>query len=156
TYARTEIELGIFDIKPDRAVGAGNMDNYYSQYNTNLERYGELQLICSSNTWVHLYSITIDENHVIPASLINHNQDATGLPLENIAGRHHNGAETLIDFTGGVESPYAVQFELPNSYAFGDPIEYKEEANNIEKNILIYDGVDSGEDIRIKNFIKNI
>lgn len=92
----------------------------------------------------------------IPSSLTNHNQDATGLPLENIAGRHHNGAETLIDFTGGVESPYAVQFELPNNYAFGDPIEYKEEANNIEKNILIYEGVDSGEDIRIKNFIKDI
>lgn len=156
TYGRTEIELGIFDIKPNGAVSTGNMANYYSQYNTNLELYSNLNLRCLSNTWAHFYSITIDENHRTPASLINHNQDATGLPLENIAGRHHNGAETLIDFTGGVESPYAVQFELPNNYEFGDPIEYKEEANNIEKNILIYDGVDSGEDIRIKNFVKDI
>lgn len=155
TYGRTEIELGVFDIKPNGAV-SGIMANYYSQYNTNLELYSNLNLRCASNTWVHFYSITIDENHVVPASLINHNQDATGLLLENIAGRHHNGAETLMDFTGGIESPYAVQFELPNNYAFGDPIEYKEESNNIEKNILIYEGVDSGEDIRIKNFIKDI
>lgn len=156
TYGRTEIELGIFDIKPNRAVSSGNMANYYLQYNTNLEIYSNLELRCSANTWVHFYSITLDENHVVPASLTSHNQDATGLKLENIAGRHHNGAETLIDFTGGIESPYAVQFELPNNYAFGDPIEYKEEANNIEKNILIYEGVDSGEDIRIKNFVKDI
>lgn len=156
TYGRTEIELGIFDIKPNGAVGSGNMTNYYLQYNTMLERYTNLELRCANNTWVHFYSITIDENHVIPASLTFHNQDATGLPLENIAGRHHNGAETLIDFTGGVASPYAVQFELPDDYAFGEPIEYKEVANNIEKNILIYEGVDSGEDIRIKNFTKDI
>lgn len=153
---RNTIELGIYDIKTNGGVSSGNMTNYYSQYNTNLETYGNLELRCSSNTWVHFYSITIDENHVVPASQTIHNQDATGLKLENIAGRHHNGAETLIDFTGGIESPYAVQFELPNNYAFGDPIEYKEQANNIEKNILIYDGVDSGEDIRIKNFIKDI
>lgn len=156
TYGRTKIELDVFDIKPNGAVSAGNMVNYYLQYNTMLERYSNLELRCANDTWVHFYSITIDENHVIPASLTNHNQDATGLKLENIAGRYHNGAETLMDFTGGIESPYAVQFELPNNYAFGDPIEYKEEANNIEKNILIYEGVDSGEDIRIRNFVKDI
>lgn len=153
---RTKIEIRNAD-----ALATGSRSNlsgdYFKVTDRLMERFGTFTIRSLSNgLWAHFYQVSINENHRTPASLTNHNQDATGLKLENVAGRYHNGAETLIDFTGGIESPYAVQFELPNNYAFGDPIEYKEEANNIEKNILIYEGVDSGEDIRIKNFVKDI
>lgn len=153
---RTKIE-----IRNEDALATGGRSNlsgdYFKVTDRLMEMFGSFTIRSLSNgLWVHFYQVSINENHRTPASLTNHNQDATGIPLENIAGRHHNGAETLIDFTGGIESPYAVQFELPNNYAFGDPIEYKEEGSNREKNILIYEGVDSGEDIRIKNFIKDI
>lgn len=72
----------------------------------------------------------------------------------NRAGRHHNGAETQIDFSGGVAHPLAVKKALPTAYKFGDAITYKEAANNKEKNILMYDNPTAGEITKIKNFTK--
>jgi hypothetical protein len=47
-------------------------------------------------------------------------RDAIGLPIENPAGSWHNGAETELDFTAGVATPYSAAYTLPTDYAFSD------------------------------------
>jgi len=51
-------------------------------------------------------TMTNTEHVRLPASIADVTLDVTGQPIEHLAGKWHNGAETTIDFTGGKDTPF--------------------------------------------------
>jgi len=85
--------------------------------------------------------------------------DALGNGLTNPASRGHNGAETLVDFTGGVASPFAIQNALPTAFAFGNSFQAGSKYVDSSKttslnNFLVYPPLTVSQSSRVKNFLK--
>lgn len=96
----------------------------------------------------------------IPA--LNNITDATGNALTNFAQpRAHNGAETTVDFTSEVNSPYAISFAVPNNYTVttntyqNNTTRFAANDPNAYKNYLVYDAsIGSANIAKIKNYLK--
>lgn len=100
------------------------------------------------------YYLAIQPHTPIPLDIAEH-PDFQPYIVRFPSGRHHNGAETQINFSGGVASPYAKN--LPTAYNIGDvTIDHKEVSATKESNLLIYDSPDAGEIIEIDNYTKEI
>ena len=96
----------------------------------------------------------------IPA--LNNITDAIGNTLTNpVQPRAHNGAETTVDFTSGITSPYAVSSAVPNDYSFSstafqnNTTKFNGNYSNFYKKFLIYKTNPNAAGIeKIKNYLK--
>jgi len=66
--------------------------------------------------------------------------DAQGNALTNPSGEFHNEAETKIDWTDGVETPFKREYDPPTNYNYGEaitPPRFKDSVNGKESNYRI-------------------
>ena len=68
-------------------------------------------------TWETITNMT-SATHYLPRNEAITTLDVLGNPLSNQAGAYHNGAETTVDFTGGVASPVSVINAWETAWAF--------------------------------------